>query len=62
MVWNDSSGSGQGLVAACCEHGKQMSNYYILRKDSAPWSSLDPNKIIFLSLKYTLHHIHENSA
>jgi hypothetical protein len=28
-VWTDSSGSGQGAVAGCCEHGNEHSGFII---------------------------------
>jgi hypothetical protein len=50
-------GSGQGLVACCCDHGNVVSgsikhtefieflrNYEVIKNNSTPWSELDsPN-------------------
>jgi len=46
----DSSGSGQGPVVGTCKHGNEplgsikgrywLTDYYLLKKDSAPWSWL----------------------
>jgi hypothetical protein len=62
----DSSGSGQGPVADCCERGNEplgsikdgefldwLSDCLLLKKDSAPWSWLVG--WFFIALLYLLH-------